>query len=112
MKYTTTYMTQLFESINFDLFEDKLDLPVLFVYNEKQMQVMQAEFEIPYKFDGITIPTEKTFLVGVAGYLNPTAFFDTLVHELIHVKLAPYLGHGKKFKNMCEKAVDIYYPID
>jgi hypothetical protein len=102
-------MQQLFESINFDLFEDSLDMPIFFVYGEKKMQVMQKEFEIPYNFDGITIPTEKTFLVGVEKNLCPQMFFDTLVHELIHVYLFPYMGHGRKFKNICEKAVDLYY---
>jgi len=109
MKYTTAHMIQLFESINFDLFDDMLDLPVFFVYNEKQMRIMQKEFNIPYKFDGITIPTEKTFLVGVSNRLTATEFFNTLVHELIHIKLFPYLGHGKKFLKECDRAMELYY---
>jgi len=108
MKYTTKYMKQLFESINFDLFMDKLDLPGFFVMDEKLMEAIWPDYPI----DGICIPTEKTYLIGVHEDLTPDQFFNTLVHELIHIycfEKYNYGGHGKKFKKICQKAVEIYY---
>ena len=108
--YNVKYMEMLFESINFDLFEDKLDKPRFFVLDEELAFTLWPNYAI----DGICVPHKDFYLVGVQKDLKPHHFFDTLVHELIHVYLMEkcnYSGHGKKFKKMCEKAIDIYYPV-
>jgi hypothetical protein len=110
MKYTTEYMEQLFESINFDLFDDKLDKPIFLVLNDIIASAIIPDFEI----DGVCVPFDRAnkYIIGIHENNTPLQFFNTMVHELIHIYCFEkwnYRGHGKKFKEICEKAVDIYY---
>lgn len=110
MKYTLDYTKQLFESINFDLFDDKLDMPTFFILDAEMCQFIDKKD--PY-FVGICIPTNEGYCIGLHKELTYFEYFNTLVHELIHIYCMEkwdYSGHGKKFKKICEKAVDIYYP--
>jgi predicted metal-dependent hydrolase len=31
----------------------------------------------------------------------------TVLHEMVHVKLAPYLGHGKKFQDEMKRLAEM-----
>ena len=100
-------MRELFDYINFELFNLALDMPEFMVMSNKM-----AKRIWPISIDGICIPDNDTYIIAIHKDLTKNEFFDTMVHELIHIKLMDkngYSGHGKPFKKWCRKAIDTFY---
>lgn len=109
MKYTIEHMQNLYQEINFQIFEDKLPEPAFFLLDD-----FLARKLYDFPIDGICIPAANGYIIGVHIDLTPIAFYNTMVHELIHVYCMEkwnYSGHGKKFKKICKKSLDILYHI-
>lgn len=107
MKYTEKYMQELFDYINLELFDLALDLPEFMVMSKKQCKQIWPE-----PIDGICVPDNDTYIIGIHKGLSKNEFFDTMVHEMIHIKLMDkngYSGHGKPFKKWCRKAINTFY---
>lgn len=114
MKYTAQYMQTIFEESNFLLFDDKLPQPIFFVFNNSTMELINTFLGWDFAFDGICVPNKNKYFIGVHKDLTPAEFYNTLIHELIHIELMEkynYSGHGKKFKNKCKKILDELYNI-
>ena len=100
-------LKKMFKFINREMFDSRLDMPHLFMLSSKQCKRLH-----PIPIDGICIPTQNGYFIGIHKDLTKTEVFDTLVHELIHIDLIMrkgYWEHGKPFKKMCRKGIDIFY---
>ena len=100
-------LVKMFRYINRELFDDFLDMPYIFALTNKQCKQMWPE-----PIDGIFVRDKTDVCIGIHKHLTNNEAFDTMVHEMIHqylVETKNYWGHGKKFKKMCRKAIDIFY---
>ena len=101
------HLEKMFKYINREMFDNMLDMPYLAVLSSKQCKKLW-----PVPIDGICCPIKDWYFVGIHKSLTKTQAFDTMVHEMIHMDLMDnhgYSGHGKKFKNACRNAIDIFY---
>ena len=101
----------MFNYINQELFDDMLDMPKFYLYNEEEMKNF-FEFGDNFEFEGFVSKFWEHYFIGLKDDLTKQNYFDTLVHEMIHMHLiekSGYTGHGKPFIKMCEKAIDILY---
>ena len=100
-------LKKMFRYINQEFFDDMLDMPEFYLYNNKEMKKVYK-----FEFEGICIPVKEHFLIGIHKNLTMQNTFDTLAHEMMHIALMDkngYSGHGKPFKKMCQDAIDTFY---
>lgn len=101
-------MKKMFKYINRELFDDRLDMPYIFIYTNKKMKKYGGE-----PVAGLCAYGDENYFIALNKNLTPKDLFDTLVHELIHIDVETrfnHSGHGKPFLKMCRKAIDIFYP--
>lgn len=112
MEYTKEYMQKMFNYINEELFDT--DLPDIFLYtlDDGFIEKSAKDWNLP-EYYGICCPSGEEYFIGISNSLTRTEFFDTLVHELIHVycmeNYRGYSGHGGYFRLWTRKAVDTFY---
>ena len=100
-------LKKMFKYINRELFDDMLDMPLFYLYTEKEMKKVYK-----FEFEGLCVPIGDNYLLGIHKDLTKQNTFDTIVHEMIHMELMnsdSYSGHGKPFLKLCEKGIDTFY---
>ena len=116
MKYTTEYMTKLFHYVNEELFDNMLDIPIMKSLSNTEIYAMvNAGIDVPV-FDGICVPShwegDCNYFIGIYDGLNENNFFNTFVHELIHIQCMEshsFSGHYGLFRMWTEKAIERFY---
>ena len=107
MKYRNRYMRALFNRINSELFNDELPACHLYALTSAQLEKVAG-----FPIDGICIPEQDDYFIGLDNSLAEGAFFNTMVHEMIHVwqmENKKSIGHYGWFIVWCEKAREEFY---
>ena len=102
-------LKKMFRYINQELFDNMLDMPMLYLYNKKEMKKV---YQFDFVFEGLCVPIGDHYLIGIKNDLTKQNTFDTMAHEMMHIALMDkngYSKHGKPFKKMCEKGIDTFY---
>jgi hypothetical protein len=102
-------LEKMFNYINRELFAYELNIPYIHVLTNKQCKKL---WHVP--IDGIITGTsgKNDFHIAIHKDLTNNEAFDTMVHEMIHQHLImkyDYGKHGKKFKKVCQRAIDMFY---
>ena len=100
-------LKKMFKYINRELFDDMLDMPEFYLYNETEMKSL-----FDFEFEGLCVPHKGHYLLGFKNDLTTQNYFDTLAHEMMHMHLVSecnYYGHGSPFLQLCEKGIDTFY---
>ncbi len=102
MKHTIKHTKILFEYINIELFDSELDQPYFNI--DDYVKIDRSYGWCEWYRDNFFIALDKN--------LSYIEFFNTLVHELIHLWQAQNnkdMDHKKEFKNWCDKAYYIFH---
>ena len=100
-------LKKMFNYINQELFDDMLDMPLFYLYNQQEMEKIYD-----FEFDGLCVPIGDNYLIGIKNDLTIQNTFDTLAHEMMHIALMDkneYAKHGRPFLNLCKKGIDTFY---
>lgn len=100
MKYNKRYIQELFYYVNRELFDSMLDMPYFHISDYKDNTWGWCE---DYK---------NNQFISIDKNCNPIDFFNTFVHELIHVwqcQNNKAMDHKKEFKKWSLKAYEIFY---
>jgi hypothetical protein len=106
-KYTTNDIITLYEEINYRCFSGDLPFPAVVIMDGITRKVISGTQGWKFDFDGVCFPLhgEPKYLIGIATGLKSDDFFNTVIHELIHVACMEkwcYSGHGKKFDQISQ----------
>ena len=100
-------LKKMFDFINEHMFDNFLDKPYFLIIDHEQSL-------FAFVIDGYCENVKgRHFMIGITNHLTIKNAFDTMVHEMIHqylMETKEYGKHGKPFKKLCQKGVDIFYP--
>ena len=104
-------MESLFNMINTRLFGDKLPDCTIILFNGSDYLTLK-KMGVNCLIDGLCTHDNKSWIIGIDKNLTGIDYFNTLVHEMIHVwqwETYRKMNHGTSFKTKCLKAYEEFY---
>lgn len=98
----------MYNMINRRLFDEELPDCTIILFGATDYKKLSIDNPI----NGFCQPVQDCWLIGIDKTLSDKEYFDTLVHEMIHIWQGENnleMDHKKSFQYMCAKAYEEFY---